>query len=446
MIQANQNRRRFLKASASLGLFSIIPGHVRGVASSDKLNIAGIGIGGRGFSNLKAMASENIVALCDVDPGYASRCFNHFPKAKRWTDFRKMLEKQKDIDAVMIGTPDHTHAVISITAMQADKHVYCEKPLTHDIYEARQVAKVASEMKVCTQTGIQRHSDDGPRMICEWIWAGIIGDVHEVDAWCSLSYYPAGHASWSPKWLTRPAETPTLPNGLNWDLWIGPAPMRPYHSAYHPGSWRAWWDFGSGMMGDRGVHTLDSVMWALNLVHPESVESNSLGLNPETHPIASIVTFRFPERGKMPPLKLTWYDGLTPPRPPELEDGRRFGGDEGGILFKGTKGSIMCNYVGDGARIIPEKKMRELQPLLPAPSLPRIQAGHQQNWIRACKGLDTPSSDFDYGARLTEICILGNIARRANKLIRWDPENMRVSNLEEPNQWVRKTYREGWEM
>jgi predicted dehydrogenase len=292
--------------------------------------------------------------------------------------------------------------------------------------------------------GIQRHSDAGPRLICEWIWAGIIGEVYEVDAWCSLSYYPAGHASWSPKWLRHPADTPKMPADLNWDVWIGPAPMRPYHPAYHPRSWRAWWDFGSGMMGDRGVHTLDSVMWALKLRHPDSIEANSLGLNPDTHPIASIVTFRFPARKEMPALKLTWYDGLTPPRPPELEDGRQFGGNEGGILFKGTKGSIMCNYVAESPRIIPESKMREKQSQLPAPSIPRIEVSHQQNWIRACKGLEKPSSDFQYGARLTEMCILGNIARRANTIIRWDPDNMTVTNMEEPNQWIKKSYRQGW--
>ena len=250
-----------------------------------------------------------------MDPNYASGTINRYPKAKVYVDYREMLDKQKDIDGVVIATPDHTHAVISMAAIRAGKHVYCQKPLTHDVYEARMLAQAAKEAKVATQMGIQGHSMEGLRLACEWIWAGVIGEVREVDAWCSLSYYPWGHAGWSSQWSARPQETPPLPANMNWDLWIGPAPMRPYHRAYHPATWRCWWDFGSGMMGDRGAHTLDPVFSALKLGPPTSVDATSCGNTPEVHPLSAIVTYQFPARGEFPPLKLTWYEGTRPPRP-----------------------------------------------------------------------------------------------------------------------------------
>lgn len=259
----NINRRRFLVGTAMTAAATIVPRHVLGgagnIAPSEKLNIAGIGVGGMGKSNIMQLESENIVALCDVDHEYAAETFKRYPKAKVYTDFRKMLDKQKDIDAVMIATPDHTHAVIAAEAMRRKKHVYCQKPLTHDVYESRMLAKLAKETGVTTQMGIQGHSMEGGRLICEWIWDGAIGKVTEVDAWCSLSYYPFGHEWWSSKWSRRPKETPPVPATLDWDLWLDPAPERPYHPAYHPGVWRCWWDFGCGMMGDRGAHTLDPV-------------------------------------------------------------------------------------------------------------------------------------------------------------------------------------------
>ncbi|HEC03756.1 MAG TPA: Gfo/Idh/MocA family oxidoreductase, partial [Phycisphaerales bacterium] len=287
------NRRDFLAGSMAAAV-TVVPRHVLGGAGqnppSEKLNIAGIGVGGMGKNNLRQLESENIVALCDVDREYAAPVFKRYPKAKVYTDFRKMLDKQKDIDAVLIATPDHTHAVISMAAMRRGKHVYCQKPLTHDVYESRMLAKAAKEEGVVTQMGIQGHSAEGGRLICEWIADGAIGEVTEVDAWCSLSYYPFGHARWSSRWSRRPKETPPVPSTLDWDLWLGPAPERPYHPAYHPGVWRCWWDFGCGMMGDRGAHTLDPVFRALKLDQPTSVDANSLDLNPDTHPVASIVT------------------------------------------------------------------------------------------------------------------------------------------------------------
>jgi len=286
------SRRSFVKGTAlSTAAFMIVPRHVLGgpnfIAPSDKLNIAGIGVGGQGGANLKALDDENIVALCDVDFGYASKTAERYPNVKQYTDFRVMLEKQKDIDAVVIATPDHTHAVISMAAMQAGKHVYCQKPLTHDIYESRILADAAKNYDVTTVMGIQGHSGEGIRLICEWIWDGAIGEVREVDAWCSLSYYPWGHESWSTKWDDRPKDSQDKPEQIDWDLWIGPAPYRPYHEAYHPRAWRGWWDFGNGMMGDRGVHTLDSVFKALELGYASSVYASTLGGNDEVHPLAA---------------------------------------------------------------------------------------------------------------------------------------------------------------
>ena len=314
---------------------TIVPRHVlggpRNIPPSEKMNIAGIGVGGMGAANLANLGGENIVALCDVDHAYAANTIQQHPRAKTYKDYRLMLEKQPDIDGVVIATPDHTHAVIAMAAIKAGKHVYCQKPLTHTVYEARMLAQAAKEHKVATQMGIQGHSMEGHRLICEWVAAGLIGVVREVDAWCSLSYYPWGHASWSSSWSDRPKETPPLPAGLDWDLWIGPAPMRPYHRAYHPQTWRCFWDFGCGMMGDRGAHTLDAVVAALKLGPPTSVEATSCGNTPEVHPLSAIVTFRFPSRMdrrvrlvsedglgglfSLPPLKLTWYEGTRPPRP-----------------------------------------------------------------------------------------------------------------------------------
>jgi len=446
MSKEHISRRHFLTATATTAAATIVTRHVLGgprhITPSEKLNIAGIGVGGMGKSNLSQLESENIVALCDVDSNYAAETFKKYPKAKVYTDLRKMLDTQKDIDAVVIATPDHTHAVISMEAMRRGKHVYCQKPLTHDVYESRMLAKAARETGITTQMGIQGHSGEGIRLICEWIWDGAIGEVRDVDAWCSLSYYPFGHEWWSSKWSRRPQETPPVPSTLDWDLWLGPAPQRPYHPAYHPGVWRCWWDFGCGMMGDRGAHTLDPVFWALKLGHPTSVEATSLDLNPDTHPVASIVTYRFPARGDLPPVKLTWYEGLRPPRPIELEDGRRMGHIEGGVLFKGSKGTLMAGVYGEDPRLIPESKMKEYKQ--PPKTIPRVEDSHEQDWVRACKDGRPADADFEYSCLLTEVCLLGNVAKRVDARIEWDGANMKVTNLPEANKYIHTPYREGW--
>jgi predicted dehydrogenase len=442
------SRRRFLGTAAATTAFTIVPRHVLGgsqhTAPSEKLNIAGIGVGGMGKSNLSQLETENIVALCDVDHVYAAGTFKKYPQARVYSDYREMLDKEKGIDAVMIATPDHTHAVISMEAMRRGKHVYCQKPLTHDIYEARMLAKAARETGVATQMGIQGHSGEGARLICEWIWDGAIGEIREVDAWCNLSYYPFGHAYWSSKWSRRPSDTPPVPATLNWDLWLGPAPQRPYHPAYHPGVWRCWWDFGSGMMGDRGAHTLDPVVWALKLGYPMSIEATSLDLNPDIHPIASVVTYQFPAREGLPPVKLTWYEGVRAPRPLELEDGRRMGHAEGGSLFKGTQGKLVAGVSGEDPRLIPESRMKEYK--LPPKTIPRVEGSHEQDWVRACKAGKRAGADFEYSGLLTEICLLGNVAKRVDARIEWDGPNMKVTNLPEANRYIRTIYREGWQL
>ena len=446
MARVRMNRRHFLATTAGAGAVTIVPRHVLGGAQntppSEKLNIAGIGVGGMGRSNLKELESESIVALCDVDHAYAAETFKRYPQAKMYSDYREMLDKEKSLDAVMIATPDHTHAVIVMEAMRRGKHVYCQKPLTHDIYEARMLAKAARETGVTTQMGIQGHSGEGARLISEWVQDGALGEVHEVDAWCNLSYYPFGHAYWSSKWSRRPEDTPPVPPTLNWDVWLGPAPQRPYHPAYHPAVWRCWWDFGCGMMGDRGVHTLDPVVWALKLGYPTSIDATSLDLNPDTHPLASIVTYQFPAREGFPPLKLTWYDGLRAPRPAELEDGRQMGHAEGGVLFKGTKGKLVGGVYGESPRLIPESRMKAYQ--LPPKTLPRVQGTHEQDWVRACKSGRPAGADFEYSALLTEICLLGNVAKRMDTRIEWDGPNMQATNLPQANQYVRTAYRDGW--
>ena len=443
-------RRDFVNTSAlfagAAAAATIVPRHVLGgprqIPPSEKMNIAGVGVGGMGAANLRNLESENIVALCDVDASYAAGTIQRYPSAKLYTDYREMLDKQ-DLDGVVVATPDHTHAVISMAAIRAGKHVYCQKPLTHDVYEARMLAQAAKEAKVATQMGIQGHSGEGIRLICEWIWAGLIGEVREVEAWCSLTYYPWGHTGWSCQWSERPQETPPVPAGLNWDLWIGPAPMRPYHRAYHPATWRSWWDFGSGMMGDRGAHTLDPVFWAMKLTAPVSIDATSCGNTTEVHPLSAIVTYHFPARADMPPLKLTWYEGTRPPRPADLEDGRHMPA-EGGVLFKGSEGTIMCGVTADSPRIIPEAKMQEAK--LPEKTLARVPGSHEQDWVRASKTGDPAGADFSYSGPLTEICCLGNIAQRVDTRIEWDAENMKVINLPEANQYVRTEYRQGWQL
>ena len=414
-------------------------------APNEKLNIAGIGIGGMGSANLAEMATENIVALCDIDHTYAAPIFERYPAAKRYTDFRDMLEKQSDIDAVMIGTPDHTHAVIAMAAMQAGKHVYCQKPLTHDVHEARMLARAAKGYGVVTQMGNQYNSSDAIRQVCEWIWDGAIGPVREVDAWCSLKYTPFGHAGWSTLVGERPKELPPVPEGLDWDGFIGPAPMRPYHPTYHPARWRAWWDFGCGMMGDRGVHTLDSVFMAMKLRAPERIELlRREGGSDDIHPDVAVVRFFFPARGGMPPLVVNWYQGCEPPRPKGLPADQPLGDSEGGAIFHGAHGKLMHGTYAAKLVLLPESLDKDYN--RPEPSVPRIGMSHEQSFIHCCKTGERASSDFRYAGPLTEFVLLGNVAIRLGGTIEWDAEKLRAEGRPDAAEWLARPRRKGWEL
>ena len=448
MASNHLSRRNFIKSTATAAAaFTIVPRHVLGGTNhtppSEKLNIAGIGVGGMGASNVHNCQHENIIALCDVDFANAANTFNAHPNAKRYKDFRVMLEKEPDIDAVIIGTPDHTHAVISMAAIKAGKHVYCQKPLTQNVYEARVLTEAARKADVVTQMGIQMHSTIGPRLICEWVADGALGNITEVIAWSSLSYYPWGHAYWSSSHSQRPTETPLVPDSLDWDLWLGPAPVRPYHRCYHPGSWRSWWDFGTGMLGDRGIHTMDSIYWSLKLTHPISVQATSVGATDEIHPIASIITYEYISGQTGKPIKLTWYDGLVPPRPDDLEENRRFGGAEGGILMIGDKAKLMSNYTASNPRLVPETTMKAYKQ--PEPTIPRITCSHEQDWINAVKNGTKANANFDYSGPLTEAVLLGNIAKKfPDRILKYDAGNMKITNDEEANKYISREYRQGW--
>ena len=442
------SRRQFVHTAAATSATALfvpryVLGHGRGQPASEKLNIAGIGIGGQGRSVLAQLESENIVALCDVDAAYAGQTFRRYPNAATYTDFRKMLETQKDIDAVVVATPDHLHAPIAAAAMQLGKHVYCEKPLTHSVWEARRLAELAREHKVATQMGNQGQASEDTRRLCEMIWDNAIGPVREAHVWTDRPANGLFNEYW-PQGVNRPKDTPAVPPTLDWDLWLGPAPARPFHSAYLPFRWRGWWDFGTGALGDIGCHALDPVFRALKLGHPVSVEASSTRVNTETYPLASMVTYQFPARGEMPALKLVWYDGgLRPPRPAELEHNVGMGAN--GHLFIGDAGKILSL---NGYSLIPETRAKEYGD--PPKSLPR-SIGHHKEWIEACKGGPAGGSNFDWAGPLTEVVLLGNIALRpqlreelTTKKLLWDGPNLRFTNSELANSFLRREYREGW--
>ena len=443
----NASRRRFLGAAAATAVAAVIPRHVLGgpgqTPPSEKLTIAGVGVGGQGGWDIQQLSSQNIVALCDVDWDYAARTFKKYPQAKQYKDFREMLDKHKGIDAVVVGTPDHTHAVVSMAAIVRGKHVYCEKPLTRTVYEARALAKAAREHKVATQMGNQGMAFEGNRLINEWLWDGAIGPVREVHAWSDRPTH-SGKLPWYwAQGVDRPAEKPPVPPSLDWDLWLGPAPWRPYHSAYAPFRWRGWWDFGSGGLGDMGIHNLAPVFSALKLTAPSSVCASSTPVFEETLPVASCVHYEFPARGDMPPVTLHWYDGgLLPPRPVELDDGRELNRDDG-VLFVGERGKMLVEgWGGNSPRLIPEKRMQAYR--RPPKSLPR-SVGHHQEWIDACKRGTPTRSTFDFAGPLTEAVLLGTVCvRLGGRKLAWDSAALRVTNVPEANKHLHYEYRKGW--
>lgn len=442
------NRRSFIGSSAAAGAFMLLPGKVfagpRRQSPNNKLNIAGIGIGGQGASDLNEVSHENIVALCDVDWDYAAKTFAKYPKAKRYRDFREMLEKEKNLDAVVIATPDHLHAIVSVTAMRAGKHVYCEKPLTRTVKEARTVANVAREAKVATQMGNQGMAFEGNRLINEWLADGALGPVREVHVWSDRPTHRGKMPLWWAQGIERPKETPPEPETMAWDLWLGPAAERPYHPAYAPFRWRGWWDFGSGGLGDMGIHNLAPVFSALKLGAPESIVASSTPVFAETVPLACTVHYQFPARGDLPPVKVHWYDGgLLPECPPEIAD--RGLDPEDGIIFVGDKGRMLVKgWGGERPSLLPETRDREY--LRPPKTLPR-SVGHHQEWINACKHGSPTRSDFGFAGPLTEAVLLGSVCVRngGDKLV-WDSEKMRFTNDAEANKWLDYEHREGWKL
>ena len=438
----NVSRRDFIKKSAlTAASITILPSFtVSGLGHrmpSDKLNIVGVGVGGKGHHNLRGMLPENIIGLCDVDWNYAENCFKEFPDVKKYKDWRIMFDELgKEMDAVMVATSDHTHAIIAATALTMGKHVYCQKPLTHSIYESRLLTRLAAKHKVATQMGNQANSGDGVRQLCEWIWNGEIGEVREVHAWTDRPIWPQG--------LQRPKETMKAPKTLDWDLFIGPAPMRPYHEIYTPWNWRGWWDFGTGAFGDMACHVLDPIYQALKLGYPTKIQGSSSVINTESPPQSEMVEFVFPARDHlpkvaMPEVKVYWYDGgLLPNRPEGMPDGENLMQDSlGGCLFVGTKDTLHCDCGGFNARLLSGRKPNVPQTLRRIPGATGyIDGYHEQDWIRACKESSTnrvePTSNFAYSGPFNEMVLLGVLAIRLQglrKILHWDGPNMTFTNI-----------------
>ena len=495
-----KTRRGFIKATAVPAAgFLIVPRRVLGgaghVAPSDTVNIAGVGVGGMGRNNMLRVSSQNVVAFCDVDWEYVERGFSrlttsapkppvpleqmtpeqrkgfeaaitdaarmkeHIGRAKRYTDFREMLDKQKDIDAVVVATADHTHAAVASAAMDLGKHVYVQKPLTWSVAEARHLAKKASEKNVVTQMGNQGHSTDDARVVNEYIAAGAIGEVREVHVWTNrpVGYWPQGiprperkvdldKAPWNGKGVVdrlahAMAGPYPKPATLEWDLFLGPAPAIDYHPLYHPHHWRGWVDFGCGALGDMGAHLIDHPFWALNLGLPTSIETVSTPFNGASYPVATMTVYEFAARETMPPVRLTWYDGgLQPTRPEELGDEPL--NAEGGVLYIGSKGKLMHETYGAKPRLLPASLHASFGK--PPEKFPRVKTTHEMNWVDAIKGNTAASCPFEYAARLTETMLLGVVALRAGGRIRYDGEKMLITNNTAANQYLKREGRSGW--
>jgi predicted dehydrogenase len=450
MSNKQSNRRDFIATASTTMILSAATLGLNGhTAPNDKLNIAGIGVGGKGEDDLRNLRSENIVALCDADDERAAGSINRFPDAKVYKDFRVMFdEMDKEIDAVNIATPDHLHAVVAMDAIKRKKHIFCQKPLCHSIWETRMITEAAREAGVITQMGNQGHSSDEIRELKEWIADGAIGEIKEIFAW---SDRPVGGDPWSDfDVVPRPKDTPPVPDGLDWDLWLGPVTYRPYHPTYCPMKWRSWVDFGTGAIGDMGCHIMDPAFYALDLGAPEYVEAATTHWEPEvsseTYPRASIVRFKFPKRGNRPAVFLTWYDGrLKPPTPEILSPKVDLGGN--GAMYVGQDGVILHGSHGaSDLRLLPEEKNKSYK--RPEPSIPRVEGGvggHAIDWVRACKDGKHSSANFEYGGPLTEMALLGVLALRVkDQRLYWDSENLKIKGVSECDPIIHPHFREGW--
>ncbi len=426
---ARFHRRQFLRNTSAAGLAAWAGGRWAIGAfpgANEKLNIALVGTSGRAAGNIEGVQSQNIVAICDIDDALLGRAGERFPDAKPYNDFRKMLE-QKDIDAVVVSTADHVHAPASVMAMNLGKHVYCEKPLSHSVYEARVVTEAAAKAKVATQMGTQIHAGDNYRRVVELIQSGAIGPVRECHVWVEKA--------WSGG--ERPTETPPVPKGLHWDLWLGPAPERPYHSTYQPANWRRWWDFGSGTLGDMACHFMDLPFWALGLQTPLTVEAEGPPVHPETAPPWLIVRYEFPAKDTQPPVKLTWYDGGK--RPSLITETKDAPNWRNGVLFVGDKGMLLADY--GRYVLLPEADFKDFKP--PEPTIPS-SIGHHNEWIEACKTGKPTTCHFGYSGPLTETVLLGVVAYRTGQKLDWSPTALKATNCPEADRYLRREYRKGW--
>ena len=403
--------------------------------TAEKLNVACIGCGGQGTADLRGVSTENIVALCDVDWVRAGGGFARFPDVPKYKDYREMLDKEGSrIDAVTVAIPDHSHAAAAMYAMTRGKHVYVEKPMAHTIVETRALAAAATKYGVISQMGNQGHSLPGWRQMVDMVAMGMIGPITQVVSWTNRPSWPQG--------IDRPTETPPVPESLDWDLWIGPAPMRPYNRAYCPRDWRGWWDFGSCALGDMGCHILDAPYNALALGAPAAISAETSGVNNETGPLWSIITYEFPARGSMPPVTLTWYDGgKIPPRPQGFPADQAMGDKEGGTVFIGEDGFIVCGTYGTNPQIYPDARMQDYE--AKAGERPSAES-HHQNFLNAIKEGTSANSDFSYAAPFNEVVLLGNIAMRAGTRIEWDPVGMKFPNAPEADRFLMQPFREGW--
>jgi predicted dehydrogenase len=464
--QETASRRNFLKTSAiAATAFMIVPRHVLGgkgfLAPSDRLIVAGVGVGGKGESDIAMFAKSgkaDIGFLCDVDERRAATSRKNFPKAKYYKDWREMYDKEsKNFDAVSVSTPDHNHAIITHHAMQLGKHVYVQKPLTHDIYEARMLTEAAKKYKVVTQMGNQGASNDGTRLLSEWYDADLIGDVHTVYCWTNRPVWPQGIA-----WPTTKAE---IPKELDWDLWLGTAPKKDYVSKLVPFNWRGWWDYGTGALGDMGCHLMEAPFRVLDIRYAKDVQASvgsvyvdefKKGVFPESCPPSSHITLTFPKTAKTKgDITMHWMDGgIQPERPLELEADEKWGGEEGnGTLFIGTKGKMYSSTYSDGATLLPKSRTKDAKAKQRWARVPEGSNGHYKQWVEGCiagYGKTELSSSFEIAGPLTEALLMANLAVRGydlkggNKKLLWDNANMKVTNFDEVNQYVKRNYREGW--
>jgi predicted dehydrogenase len=433
-------RRVFLHRLAVTGSGLIIlsdPRSVRGVPANEKLNIAGIGVAGRGGDDIQGVASENLVALCDVDDFRAAKTFEKFPAAKRYKDFRKMLDEiHNQIDAVVVGTPDHTHAPAAVMAMKLGKHCYCEKPLAHNVYEARVMAEVARDKKLVTQMGTQIHADNNYRRVVELVQTGAIGSIGEVHVWLNANF--KGPAKPTDMWQPDlPKDQPDVPPTLDWDLWLGPAAYRPYSPAYVPGHWRGWWNFANGTLGDFFCHYCDLAFWALKLRYPSTIQAEG-PVHPESAAQWTIARQEYPARGELPPVTLTWYNGGG--YPAFLQE-KSIPPWRSAVLFLGSKGMLIADYTKH--ELLPQEKFADFQ--RPEPFIPN-SIGHHREWIQACKTGGPTTCNFDYSGALAEAALLCNVALRTGQKLTWDAKSLKATNCPQADAFLRREYRKGWSL